>query len=567
MQDASSRSRPPRLAVLQLRGLDHFLPDLVAGLAASRAVEPRRFTVTGPAVVAEALAWADDPARDALWFEFCWPPFPEIIARTDLGGRRVIMRVHRIEAYGSNHAAAAPWHLIDDAIVVGEDMAARLLRAAPALPATTRLHVVHNGLDLARHPPAAAPDLFRIGWCGWLSLHKNPTLALEILHRLRTLDDRYTLHLSTRGGEAVAVDSFAHLARRMGIEQAIHVTEGIPPHAMPGWHARNGVLLSTSVYESFGYAIAEAAAVGCDLAVLDNTAAAEFWPEAVRFATVEEAVRLIRAARPHRWRGLVEARFGLDRQVGAVLALLADRPAPAPALAPALAPRERLVPIAHGGWRGVFPLRDPADHIQQVLLSTGAFYEAAMLEDLRTRLQPGELFVDVGANIGNHALFAAGVCGARVLAFEPSPALAEHCAATLAANGLAGALELRRAGVAEAAGTARLRPGPGGNAGQTSLDPGEGEVPLVRLDDVLDGALGSQAPAVVKVDVEGMEEAVLRGARGLLGRHRPALYVEAATEAAFAAVQALLRPLGYRAEARFNHTPTWLFLPAAPDRA
>src|SRR6185503_7000951 len=48
MQDAFGVSRPPRLAVLQLRGLEHFLPDLLAGLAASGAVEVRPFTVTGP---------------------------------------------------------------------------------------------------------------------------------------------------------------------------------------------------------------------------------------------------------------------------------------------------------------------------------------------------------------------------------------------------------------------------------------------------------------------------------------------------------------------------------------
>jgi FkbM family methyltransferase len=243
------------------------------------------------------------------------------------------------------------------------------------------------------------------------------------------------------------------------------------------------------------------------------------------------------------------ARFGLDRQVDAVLSLLADRPPPGM--------RERLVPIAHGAWRGVFPLRNPADHIQHGLLSTEAFYEAEMLEDIRRRLRPGGLFVDVGANIGNHALFAAAVCGARVLAFEPSPSLADHCAATLAANDLGELMDLRRQGVGAAPGTAGLRPGPGHNAGRTQLEPGEGPVQVVRLDDVL-----AEAPDIIKVDVEGMEPAVLEGARGVLSRHRPAVYVETLTEDAFAAVEAILRPLGYRAEARFNRDPTWLFLPA-----
>jgi hypothetical protein len=83
-------------------------------------------------------------------------------------------------------------------------------------------------------------------------------------------------------------------------------------------------------------------------------------------------------------------------------------------------------------------------------------------------------------------------------------------------------------------------------------------VPVARLDDVL-----AEAPDIIKIDVEGMEPAVLEGARGVLARHRPAVYVETLDDAAFAAVAAILGPLGYRAEARFNRDPTWLFLPAA----
>lgn len=553
--------RARRVAFLLLRGLDHFARDLVAALP-GEGFEARAFYVAGPDDLAAAMAWADDPARDALWFEFCWPPFPDLIARTDLGGRRVVVRVHRIEAYGTDFAARAPWHKVTDVITVSEDMAQRLRAAAPRLAETTALHVVHNGLDLGRYQPAAAPaDPFRIGWCGWMSLHKNPGLALEVLHRLRAADRRYELHIATKGGEPVAVDSFAYLARRMGLTGAVHVEEGLSQEEMPGWHARNGVLLSTSVYESFGYAIAEAAASGCDLAVLDSAAAGEFWPDAVRFATVDEAVALIRGARPHRWRDHVVGRFGLARQVATLRALLAQ---PRPA-----SPGDGAVSLAHGAWRGRFLVRDGADHVQRCIAATGRFYEAEMLEDLRGRLAPGAVFVDVGANVGNHALFAAAVCGARVIAFEPSPPLADHCAANLALNGaaVAGRVVLRQQGVgAESGARARVVPGPAGNAGMTRLEADEaGEAEIVALDDALD-ALG-YLPTAIKVDVEGMELDVLRGAERTLRLCRPALYVEATERDAFEAVCTFLRPLGYVAAARFNATPTYLFLACAGAHA
>jgi FkbM family methyltransferase len=562
-------ARPPRLAFLTLPGLGHFAPDLLRALPRPGVLEVRHVEVRRPADLGAALAWADDPARDALWFEFCWPPFPEMIARADLGGRRVLMRIHRIEAYGTGHAAAAPWARIDDAIVVGEDMARRLRAAAPGLEAAgTRLTVLHNGVDLDRFRPAAeAPDPWRIGWCGWLSLHKNPNLALEILHRLRSggapEDARWTLHVATRGGEPVAADSFVHLVRRMALEPAVHVIEGIPQERMAEWHARNAALLSTSVYESFGYAIAEAAAVGCDLAVLDNPGADEFWPEAARFATVDQAVALIRAARPQRWRALVAARFSLAAQAEAVRRLLRQpRSAAVPDdRAADRADGARIVPIGHGeAWRGRFLLRDPDDHIQRQVAASGAFYEAEMLEDLRPRLPPDGLFLDVGANVGNHALFAAGVCGARVIAWEPAEALARHCRDNLALNGLSARVEVRTEGLAEAPSRARLVPGPAGNAGMTRLAAGDGAVTVDSLDAALAAMGDTAAPAAIKVDVEGMEAAVLRGARATLRRHRPAVYVEAATAEAFLAVREVLDPLGYEPVARFNATPTWLFL-------
>ena len=313
--------RAQRIAFMLLPGLDHFMPDLLARLPGPE-MEVRAFPVRGMADLAAACAWADDPARDVIWFEFCWPPFPAMIKAQDFGGRRVVMRLHRIEAYGTAHAASAPWTKIDDVIVVSADMAARLKTMVPRLEHTTSLHILHNGVDIERFAPAGPADPFRIGWCGWLSLHKNPNMALEILDLLRQEDPRWHMHFCSKGGEPVALDSFEHLKRRLSLQNAVIVDGNIPASNMPAWHARNAVLLSTSVYESFGYAIAEAASCGCDVVMLDQPGAEEFWPPEMRFGTAEEAAALIRTARPGRWRDIVVRRFSLDRQVRALRSLL-----------------------------------------------------------------------------------------------------------------------------------------------------------------------------------------------------------------------------------------------------
>ena len=64
------------------------------------------------------------------------------------------------------------------------------------------------------------------------------------------------------------------------------------------------------------------------------------------------------------------------------------------------------------------------------------------------------------------------------------------------------------------------------------------------------------------MDVEGAAADVLRGARKLIERDRPALFVECADQGEFDAVAAEVTPLGYRPVRRFNHTPTILFVHA-----
>jgi len=308
-------------------GLDHFAQDLLARLPDATGWEVRPFA---PPDLPAALAWTDNAATDALWFEFCWPPFPRLIQQTDFAGRRVIVRVHRIEAYETDYVAQTSWAKVDDVVVVSHDMARLVRKAAPGIDWTTRVHVVHNGLDLDRFAPLAAWEPFRIGWCGLLNLRKNPTLALQILFRLRALDGRYVLHCCAKGGDPVAFDAFLYLAKRLNLNDAIHFDGNVAQSEMPAWHARNGVLLSTSLHESFGYAIAEAAAVGCDLAVLDHLGADEFWPPQTRFGSIDEAVALIQHAAPHRWHGVAE-QCSLPKQLAAFGVLLNGEPASAPA--------------------------------------------------------------------------------------------------------------------------------------------------------------------------------------------------------------------------------------------
>ena len=170
-------------------------------------------------------------------------------------------------------------------------------------------------------------------------------------------------------------------------------------------------------------------------------------------------------------------------------------------------------------------------------------------------LSPGDCAVDVGANKGSYTFWMRRAVGAtgRVHAFEPQPELAAYlrgaCRSMRWDN-----VEIHEAAASDHAGRASLRvPGPRPSPG-ASLEPGavaaagsrEVACDTIRLDDAL---AGGARIALVKVDVEGHELAVFRGAAGVIARDRPALLFECEARhlagRAPAEVFAFLTALGY----------------------
>jgi FkbM family methyltransferase len=198
------------------------------------------------------------------------------------------------------------------------------------------------------------------------------------------------------------------------------------------------------------------------------------------------------------------------------------------------------------------------DYIQKSILNSGAPYELAMLRDMRVRLTPGDLVLDIGANVGNHTLYLAVLARARVIAFEPNVGLTAALEASVARNGLGDAIDVRTMGLGRAAGAAEFARAMPDNLGAQSLALGKGAIEVATLD-----SLGIEGPVrMIKIDVEGMEVDVLEGAGVLIGRDRPLLYIESHDEAAFREVSHWIQKHGYAYWETFNATPTHLFLPA-----
>lgn len=148
-------------------------------------------------------------------------------------------------------------------------------------------------------------------------------------------------------------------------------------------------------------------------------------------------------------------------------------------------------------------------------------------------LHPGEVFVDVGANIGLHSLAAAKAlkgCG-KIIAFEPFEPTQRLLGKSIWINGFSNITEIHQAAVSNITGYQRLFLGEtSGHHSLFSLSTSDElslktvEVPLVRLDEII---LAGQQVDLIKIDVEGAELEVLDSSTSvIMGNPDIALIVE-----------------------------------------
>ncbi len=202
------------------------------------------------------------------------------------------------------------------------------------------------------------------------------------------------------------------------------------------------------------------------------------------------------------------------------------------------------VTVASGPGVGL-TLRLPLMHIQAYGLVRGTL-EPGVQEALRRLVAPGSVVWDVGANLGFFSLLAARL-GASVEAFEPLPGAAAALRSNVALNGMDGAVRVHERAAGAAAGRAPLLVVDEGSWSHLAVRGphlravGTVEVEVAALDE-----LALPAPAVVKLDVEGSELAVLQGMRATLAAARPAVICE--LHATNAEVTEFLEDAGYAVE-------------------
>ena len=190
------------------------------------------------------------------------------------------------------------------------------------------------------------------------------------------------------------------------------------------------------------------------------------------------------------------------------------------------------------------------DYVQKMILRHYNFYESRLLAQLQALLPigPASVVCDIGANIGNHTLYFAKVLGAgKVISVEPQPGVHATLQRNIALNDLQDRVVTHRVMLGEKAGVGRVAKFNPRNLGGTAFEVGEGEVPLTTLDALVPEEDIARLD-LIKIDVEGMQQAVLLGAEQVIATRRPPLWIEIlAKDPTSLETQGWLARFGYRA--------------------
>jgi FkbM family methyltransferase len=139
------------------------------------------------------------------------------------------------------------------------------------------------------------------------------------------------------------------------------------------------------------------------------------------------------------------------------------------------------------------------------------FHEMALVMHA---MRPGDLFLDVGANVGSYTILASGVAGAQAIAIEPVPSTHAALRANVDGNALGERVDCVPMAIGDHEGRVNF------TVDRDSMNhvarSGERGATIEVAMTTLDALCANRKPSLVKVDVEGHEASVLRGAHGVL---------------------------------------------------
>jgi FkbM family methyltransferase len=216
-----------------------------------------------------------------------------------------------------------------------------------------------------------------------------------------------------------------------------------------------------------------------------------------------------------------------------------------------LRPRTECIELVHD---------NPEDHIMRSIAESKTFYEIDLLEYAAACGPRGGVFIDVGANIGNHSVYFSKFLADAAIAIEPSLRALKCLRRNISLNNITNCVVVECAvgetcTEGELVLPVRLKRNLGGSRVKMLSDGKllgedvfvESRVLVRPLDDIVREfqTVANAGISLIKIDVEGMELSVLKGARDVLERHKPDICTEAWSDSNRDAISDFLNKYGY----------------------
>jgi|LSQX01.1.fsa_nt_gb polysaccharide pyruvyl transferase WcaK-like protein len=298
-----------KIAFLCLPGLDNFLKDIVETF--SLGYDVKLVVTTDGNQISEAIKWAD-----IVWLE--WANDLAIFATNqipEIQNKKVVCRLHRYEAF-TQFPEKINWKNVDFLIFVAESMKKTFHELHPNINLNgCKEEIVYNGVDLDKFKFLIHKPGYNLSVLAHINYRKNPETWVQIIGKLKEIDNRYKLHVGGDFQDPLYKIYFDYIKKEMKLENNFILHGWI--NEVDKFLEDKDYTLSTSIHESFGYNIAEAMARGIKPIIHNFDGAKSLWPNELIYNTIDEAVEKITEEfyDSESYRRFIEDNYSLEKQI------------------------------------------------------------------------------------------------------------------------------------------------------------------------------------------------------------------------------------------------------------
>ncbi len=222
---------------------------------------------------------------DLAWFEWC----DNLVIEASRLPKTcpMICRLHSYEAF-TEMPSQVNWENVDHLIFVNKSVMELVGEPSASIVPKT---VIHNGVDIDRFTiPKSKTYGKKIASVGYINYKKNPGLLLYCFKKIYEYDPEFTFHIAGLHQDPRIKLYFDNFLKEspLPIEFCGWVKN------MPAWYQDKDYVISTSLFESFHYSIAEGMASGLMPLIHNWYGAKHLYPEEHLFADPDACLELVK---------------------------------------------------------------------------------------------------------------------------------------------------------------------------------------------------------------------------------------------------------------------------------